>query len=100
MKMHFYLMIEEMLYNTLKHAKANAVNIVMEEKRKTMEIFFEDNGHGFLVNENGGKGQGLTSLRDRAVIMGGTMYCHSAPGRGTAYQFNIPVRKWNPSTLS
>jgi signal transduction histidine kinase len=97
MKMHLYLMLEEIVHNTMKHAKASKMNIIIQERKNSLEMISEDNGIGFKPGEGKKKGIGLTSLNDRAVILGGKLYCHTSPGKGTYYFVKIPIEKWNPS---
>jgi len=49
-----------------------------------------DDGKGFTPEENScqeaGSGWGLTNMRERAELIGGTFRLHSAPGQGTAIE--------------
>ncbi|MBA2499264.1 MAG: hypothetical protein H0V30_06010 [Chitinophagaceae bacterium] len=100
MKMNLYLMLEEIVHNTMKHAQASKMYITIRETRQRLELITEDNGTGFNFMEKNKKGLGLTSLKDRAIILGGELYCHSSPGKGTCYMLKIPIQKWNGSLSS
>jgi signal transduction histidine kinase len=50
-----------------------------------------DDGIGFdTANMASGGGLGLTSMRERAQMLGGTLDVRSSPGRGTHLQVNLP----------
>lgn len=100
MKMHLFLMLEEIVQNTMKHAKASMMYITIRETKRRLELITEDNGRGFNLLEKKKKGLGLTSLKDRAIILGGELYCYSSPGKGTCYMLKIPIQKWNRSLSS
>ena len=100
MKMNLYLLLQEIVHNTMKHAQASVMYITIRETKKNLELITEDNGRGFNQIEKNRKGLGLTSLKDRAIILGGELYCHSSPGKGTCYMLQIPIQKWNRSLSS
>jgi PAS domain S-box-containing protein len=89
----FYI-ASEALNNSLKHAGAAAVKIVMcvdGETEAALEV--SDNGRGFdlaSIAEDGGIG--LSSMRERAEQMGGTLNMFSEPGQGTRVLVRVPFR--------
>jgi signal transduction histidine kinase len=53
-----------------------------------IELTIQDNGKGFdpeitLATDRPRKGLGLTSMRERAELSGGTFAVESTPGKGT-----------------
>jgi len=86
-----YALTQEMLSNTLKHAKANRVEIEIEID--TELIFrFRDNGIGF-DQKAAYEGIGLKNIRDRVEKMKGTIKMESDEKTGTSYIAAIPIAK-------
>ena len=90
---NIYRVIQEVVQNCLKHAKAKKMEILFEEKKGLLKIICRDNGVGFdyskLSKESAGIG--LRSIKNRSEIMGGNMVVESKPGKGTAFLFEIPI---------
>ena len=87
----FYI-ISEALTNSLKHASATVVNIVLcvdEGVEVALEV--SDNGCGFdLDTAEAGGGIGLSSMRERVGKMSGQMMIKSEHQQGTRIQVRVP----------
>ena len=90
---NLYRILQEIIHNTLKHAKAKDLKIELVGNGETLQVSSEDNGLGFdyssLIKES--SGLGLRSLLSRVEIMGGEMFIESKKGKGTRYTFEIPL---------
>jgi signal transduction histidine kinase len=90
---HLYRMLQEIMHNTIKHAKARVLKIELSLKNQTLVVLSEDDGVGFdynsIVKEN--TGLGLRSLLSRTEVLGGEMFVESKKGKGTNYIFEIPL---------
>lgn len=81
-----YRVIEELLNNTMKHAKANSVTIKLINDNNVLTIEYSDNGQGMdpeLIN----KGMGLQNIESRLTIINAPYSIATAPGKG----FNIKI---------
>jgi two-component system NarL family sensor kinase len=91
---HVYRTIQEVIHNCVKHAKADKMYIRLERKNGYLTILCKDNGIGFdypkLSKES--EGIGLSSLKNRTEIMGGSLVVESRPGKGSAFLFEIPIK--------
>ncbi|WP_456446273.1 sensor histidine kinase, partial [Thiolapillus sp.] len=79
-----FRIVQEGMNNASKHAFANRlmVRLIAKAGETTLEI--EDDGLGFdLKSEKIGEGFGLSSMRERAMLTGGSMTIDSMPGKGT-----------------
>lgn len=90
-----YRIMQEALNNTLKHAQAKRVNVLLERRNDSVRLIIEDDGKGFRVAEKSavlksGQGLGLIGMRERAGLVGGTVEIESAPGRGTTIFVRAP----------
>jgi two-component system NarL family sensor kinase len=92
-EINLYRMVQEIIHNTIKHARATQLNINLYVKDNDLILITEDNGIGFnfdnRLREN--SGLGLRNLSSRTEIMGGNYHFHSQPGKGTKYVFEIPL---------
>jgi signal transduction histidine kinase len=92
-EINIYRILQEILHNTIKHAKATCLIIRMTVENKRLIIVTADNGQGFdyFAKSREVSGLGLRNLQSRAEVLGGEVACSSEPGKGTMYTFEIPV---------
>ena len=88
LKIVIYRVIQEAMNNTAKHSKADLVRISLRKVHNKMELFVEDNGCGFSVQQrlfldDSRRGLGLTSMRERTELSRGSFAIESAEGKGT-----------------
>jgi len=90
---NIYRIIQELLYNAIKHAKATEIEIEIKRKGNRILLKVADNGTGFDYKQKLAErtGIGLGSLEGRTRMAGGKMYVESGPGNGTLFIFQIPV---------
>ncbi|UCJ08585.1 sensor histidine kinase [Chitinophaga pendula] len=90
---HIFRIIQEIVHNTIKHAQARELQIVLTREQSSLLLLAKENGRGFDVKKtkNTTTGLGIKSLEIRADIMHGTFSIHSHPGQGTQYFIKIPV---------
>lgn len=85
MKITIYRVIQELVNNTVKHAKAKDLIIQLLEYPEYISLMVEDNGVGFdkeaVTDEK--DCFGLRSLESRVNAAGGTLEVDSKPGSGT-----------------
>ncbi|MCZ4244344.1 sensor histidine kinase [Pedobacter punctiformis] len=93
-ELNVYRIVQEILHNTLKHAKASSLRIVLEENEGVLRLQTTDNGIGFNFQEmiKQHSGLGLLNLQSRIEVMKGTIKMFLASNGGTGYTFEIPVK--------
>jgi protein-histidine pros-kinase len=88
--------VQELLFNTVKHARADKARVEMRSDERVIRLEVKDNGRGYdpsaVKREKGGGGFGLFSIQERLTYMGGGMEVISAPGQGTATILNVPLQ--------
>jgi signal transduction histidine kinase len=89
-RIQIYRIVQELLGNVLKHARASAVNVQLLEDEDKMLLSVEDNGQGFDPLKTESDGIGLANVRTRAEVLRGALRLESAPGRGTFVSIEIP----------
>ncbi|MEP6696621.1 MAG: GAF domain-containing sensor histidine kinase [Pseudonocardiales bacterium] len=82
----------EALANALQHAGAPAVRVALTSGA-TLRLEVADDGVGFDFDDaiRTTRRMGLTSMRERAAAIGGTLAVRSAPGRGTTVSVEVPL---------
>jgi signal transduction histidine kinase len=87
---------QEGLYNALRHAQAGSIEVRLRTEGPYVALEIADDGVGFdAVPPTHGAvmasdGLGLTSMRDRAVVAGGSLTIHSRPETGTVVRVEVP----------
>jgi signal transduction histidine kinase len=98
---HLYRVTQEALHNVAKHAAANHVSVMVERRAAELVLLIDDNGRGFSENATPGRSQdsglGLTSMRERAALVGGTLTVESSEGEGTSIYVRVALPQPAPS---
>jgi signal transduction histidine kinase len=90
-----YRITQETFNNVIKHAHASRVNLRLECPGDKIVLKIKDNGQGFDPAVAYPGHIGLTSMRERANRVGGTIHIESAPGQGTSVRVEIPLKPGN-----
>jgi signal transduction histidine kinase len=87
-----YRIAQEALNNALKHAAPRTVTLWIDVTERGVGLEVEDDGAGFDPGAvEGSGGMGLTSMRERAERLGGSLSVRSAPGQGTKVRVDVEV---------
>ncbi len=92
-EVNIYRIVQESLNNVLKHSKASAVKIEINNNEKNIQMCIRDNGVGFDFSKrkNDFNSLGLKTLRERTRLLQGVMKIDSeTSGKGTTITFIIP----------
>lgn len=88
-----FRILEEILTNVSRHAKATLVRITMKGERGKFAVHVYDNGRGIpLEAVDSEQSLGLIGMRERATLLGGTLIVSRGRRRGTLVVVRIPVR--------
>jgi signal transduction histidine kinase len=84
--------VQEAITNALKHSGCRRITVLARLDRQPdgIEVVVEDDGRGFT--EAAGKGHGLTSMRRRAVALGGSLEIGAA-APGTRVTLRLPASR-------
>ncbi len=87
-----YRIIQELLNNTLKHARATRFNVELTKSISEIVLIISDNGDGFEVEKAQRKGgMGLRNLESRVHQLKGTLHIDSDKGNGSTFIIEIPL---------
>ncbi len=95
---NFYRIIQEALKNAATHGDASEVAIDIKRKKDRLNVEIKDNGKGFLltqkIEEGDGErqGVGLSTMSERAKLLGGDFDIESSLGEGTKISVSLPVK--------
>lgn len=83
--------VQEALANVRKHADATLVRVELTETGDALELRVTDNGRGFATERVGRAGYGLSSMEQRAAIIGGSLTIDSREQDGTRVLVQMPL---------
>lgn len=91
-----YRVLQEALNNISKHSKTNLVNLSLQKKEAAIEFTIQDHGQGFDLNsvlsqKNYEKGLGLSGMKERIHLSGGSFEIQSIKGIGTTIRASWPL---------
>jgi PAS domain S-box-containing protein len=96
-----YRIVQEGLYNVAKHSYGSSARVDVTGNSETISLLITDNGVGLdpsKVLQSGGIG--LQSMKERALMVGGTWEVKSRPMAGTRIAVAVPVKNPRRVTLS
>ena len=79
---NLYRIVQELISNALKHAKATKITIQLSKDIETGTLMYEDNGKGFDLKRVN-LGLGLKNIESRVSRINGKLNIDSTPGHGT-----------------
>jgi len=88
-----YRIVQELLNNVIKHAQAQEAFVHVVHEADHVSISVEDDGVGFdpAATASARRGIGLTGIRQRIDLLGGTFSIDSRPGRGTIITIELAL---------
>jgi signal transduction histidine kinase len=82
-----YRIVQEALTNVIKHANASASRVVVVYEDEAISLEITDKGRG----GSAGDGHGITGMRERVGLFGGTFEAAALPGRGFRVAARLPL---------
>lgn len=91
-----YRILQETLQNAHKYARGAAITIRISTTDQRLELSIRDDGPGFDTREvarrAGRSNWGLTSMRERAELIGAQFAVISGPNKGTEVRVTLPIQ--------
>ena len=82
LSLEIYRIVQEAVGNSLKHAQATLVKIILVREDNKVKLTVSDNGRGFGATDRE-DGNWSTIIKERVENLRGTLTLNSAPGKGT-----------------
>jgi signal transduction histidine kinase len=86
-----YRLVQEALTNVVRHADATEASVTLRLTGEALEVSVADNGKGMRIQPGPARGMGLQGMRERVLLLGGTMSIRSTPGSGTTILIRLPL---------
>jgi signal transduction histidine kinase len=84
-----YRIVQECLHNTVRHAGAHSAKVRLAASPGTLELEVADDGAGLGADAE--SGAGLTSIQERARLLGGSASFSERPGGGARVVVSFPL---------
>ncbi len=87
-----YRVTQEALTNVMRHAGVKEVWVRLSSQDGLISLRIKDMGHGFDSSAAGAsRSTGLSAMRERAALIGGSCTIESSPGKGTVITILLPL---------
>ncbi|MFC5631800.1 MULTISPECIES: sensor histidine kinase [Streptococcus] len=88
---NLFRIAQEFISNTLKHARADHLEVYLIQGDSDVELKMIDDGQGFDLDANRELSYGLKNIEDRVEDLAGTMKLLSSKGQGTSLDIRVPL---------
>ena len=89
--LNIFRVVQEACINALKHSKGSMIQVIAKQTGTVCEITVKDNGIGFLEDTIEGNHFGISIMKERVKLLGGTITIRSAEGEGSEVFIRIPL---------
>ena len=86
-----FRILQEALTNVMRHAQAHTVELSLALEGNELCMSISDDGQGFVADASRPTSFGLVGMRERVLIMGGSLVLHSELGEGTTLSVRVPL---------
>ncbi|MDF0725860.1 sensor histidine kinase [Cytobacillus sp. S13-E01] len=90
---HLFRILQESVSNTLRHAKASKLEVLLIMREDMVILRIVDDGKGFDVETAKTGSYGMNNMYERAVEVGGTFKVVSLKDKGTRLEVKVPMMK-------
>ncbi|UPQ85379.1 sensor histidine kinase [Ignavigranum ruoffiae] len=88
---HLFRICQEAISNTLRHAKAQSMEVYLSQNLDAVHLKIRDDGQGFDPEASHQHGRyGLMNIKERVTNMGGTLKIISRKQQGTVIDISVP----------
>lgn len=89
---HLLRIVQEAVNNARQHGGARSVRVSLKVGEQGFgRLMIQDDGRGMPQEELRESGMGMLGMKERALLLGGTLAVESVPARGTTLRVTFPV---------
>ncbi|TYP71738.1 sensor histidine kinase [Paenibacillus methanolicus] len=88
---HLFRIAQEALSNTLRHSKADQMEIRLQRIDGVAQLMLRDNGVGFDLESKKQASYGLLTMEERVNVLGGSLRIVTEPGAGVTIDIRVPL---------
>jgi two-component system, NarL family, sensor histidine kinase UhpB len=85
-----YRVAQEAMTNVARHARAETVELALERRDGAVILTVQDDGCG-IQDRDIQSATGVSGMRERALLVGGSLDVSGSPAKGTAVELRVPV---------
>ncbi|MCQ2010837.1 MAG: sensor histidine kinase [Sporolactobacillus sp.] len=86
-----FRILQETVSNTLRHAKAQNLDVLFIRREGFVILRVTDDGVGFKAQATKPGSYGLQNMKERAAQIGGQIKLVSVPDKGTSLEIKVPI---------
>lgn len=90
-KVNLYRVCQELVSNTIKHAKASSLDVLLATNEKFIQLVVEDDGIGIDGKIKRSRGAGLSNVKSRVEVLRGTYLLEKRHPNGQITKIKIPL---------
>ena len=90
---HLFRIIQEILSNTLRHSKAQHLDLYLLDRGSELQLKVIDDGVGFDRDQVDPMSYGLSNIEERVADMAGRIQIRTSPNKGVAIDIRVPLLK-------
>lgn len=96
MELILFRIVQEAIHNTIKHAEAKTITVLIQYLQHELSVSIKDDGKGFDLAPlsdvtNKSFGLGLRNMNSRASLIGAKFLMNSTNGKGTEVYISLPL---------
>lgn len=88
---HLFRILQESVSNTLRHAKATRMDVLLIKRDHLAIMRVADDGIGFEADARKAGSYGIQNMHERALEIGGTLKIVSVKNKGTRLEVKVPI---------
>lgn len=88
---HLFRILQESVSNTLRHAKAKKLEVLLIKRDHLIIMRVVDDGLGFEIESAKAGSYGMQNMHERALEVGGSLKVVSMKNKGTRLEVKVPV---------
>ncbi len=88
-----YMVLREEVRNAVAHSGSESIVVEVNISPREVEALVWDHGQGFETSKAVSEGVGLSSMRERAELLGGSFEVASQGERGTVLRVRLPLMR-------
>ncbi|SEI00266.1 PAS domain S-box-containing protein [Pseudomonas asplenii] len=86
-----FRILQEALTNVMRHAQAHTVELTLVIDGSDLCLTISDDGVGFAAQSGRPTSFGVVGMRERVLMLGGTLSLQSSVGEGTTLSVRVPL---------
>ncbi|MGH3148168.1 MAG: sensor histidine kinase, partial [Rubrobacter sp.] len=86
-----YMVLREGVRNAVAHSGTDRIEVEVEITPRHVTAYVRDHGGGFDAEDGTTEGLGLSSMKERVSLLGGTFEMVPEPGGGARAEVRLPL---------